>query len=210
MRGPTSAFDTLHNYLSARGAAFSDEERTILDGAFVPTSLAAGAFFQRAGEPATQAAFVASGCMRIYVVDARGKEHILQFLPEDWWWSDTLSLTTGAPSQYFAQAIEGTDLLCIDPPSHQRLLDELPAFAASFRAGIQRHNAAKDQRIVSTLSATAEERYTAFVATYPSIVQRVPQWMLASYLGVSPETVSRIRKSRSRKAGEKRPRAGRT
>jgi CRP-like cAMP-binding protein len=117
MRGPTSAFDTLHNYLSARGAAFSDEERTILDGAFVPTSLAAGAFFQRAGEPATQAAFVASGCMRIYVVDARGKEHILQFLPEDWWWSDTLSLTTGAPSQYFAQAIEGTDLLCIDPPS---------------------------------------------------------------------------------------------
>lgn len=191
------AFDVLRGYLAARGATLTADERVILQGAFVPTMLAAGDFMQRAGEPATHAMFVASGCMRVYVVDAKGKEHILQFLPEEWWWSDTVSLTTGAPSQYFAQAIEDTELLRIDLVSHQRLLDQLPAFAATFRAGVQRHNAAKDQRIVSALSASAEERYTAFVTTYPSIVQRVPQWMLASYLGVSPETVSRIRGHRS-------------
>ena len=82
--------------------------------------------------------FVAAGCMRIYVVDAKGKEHILQFLPEEWWWADTVSFNTGALSQY------------------------------------------------------------------SSIVRRVPQWMLASYLGVSPETLSRIRKNRSRRTVAKR------
>ena len=70
---------------------------------------------------------------------------------------------------------------------------------SSFRTGLQRHNAAKDQRIVSTLSASAEERYLEFLDTYPSIVQRVPQTMLASYLGMTPETLSRIRKNLSRR-----------
>ena len=72
-------------------------------------------------------------------------------------------------------------------------------YAAAFRTGLQKHNAAKDQRIVTTLSASAEERYQEFLQTYPSIALRVPQWMLASYLGVSPETISRIRKNLSRK-----------
>ena len=107
---------------------------------------------------------------------------------------------SGAPSQYFTQAIEPTELLLIDLPSHSRLLQQLPAYAASYAAGSQRHSAAKDQRIVSALSASAEERYTAFVDRYPSIVQRVPQWMLASYLGVSPETLSRIRKNLAQRA----------
>jgi CRP-like cAMP-binding protein len=198
-----SAFDTLRDYLAARGATFTDGERVVLYGAFAPATLAAGDFAQRAGEAATHAVFVASGCLRIYVIDARGKEHIVQFLPEEWWWSDTVSLTSGQPSLYFAQAIEPTELLRIDPASHQRLLDALPAFANSFRAGLQRHNAAKDRRIVSALSASAADRYTEFVATYPSLAQRVPLWMVASYLGVSPETVSRIRKNLSTR-GRKR------
>jgi CRP-like cAMP-binding protein len=198
-----SAFETLSDYLAARGAVFADDERAILYGAFVPATLASGDFAQRAGETATHAVFVASGCLRVYVIDAKGKEHIVQFLPEEWWWSDTVSLTTGKPSQYFVQAIESTELLRIDLPSHQRLLDTLPAFAHSFRTGLQRHNAAKDRRIVSALSASAEDRYTEFVAAYPSLAQRVPLWMVASYLGVSPETVSRIRKSLSTR-GRKR------
>ena len=116
---------------------------------------------------ATHAVFVAAGCLRTYTIDAQGREHIVQFLPEQWWWSDAASIMSGAPSQYFAEAVEDTELLTIDLPSHQRLLQELPAFAASHSAGVQRHNAAKDQRIVSALSATAEERYTAFVADLP-------------------------------------------
>jgi CRP-like cAMP-binding protein len=161
--------------------------------------LRAGEFLQRAGDVASHAAFVAAGCVRSYVIDAKGKEHIVQFAPETWWLADNTSLLTGAPSQYFVDAIEDSDLLLIDPPSHQQLVDHVPGYAASFRAGLQRHNAAKDQRIVTSLAASAEERYLEFMRTYPSMALRVPQWMLASYLGVSPETVSRIRRKLSRR-----------
>jgi CRP-like cAMP-binding protein len=78
-------------------------------------------------------------------------------------------------------------------------VNEVAGYATAFRTGLQRHAAAKDQRIVSTLTASAEERYLEFLKVYPSIAQRVPQAMLASYLGMTPETVSRIRKNRSRR-----------
>ena len=90
-------------------------------------------------------------------------------------------------------------MLLLDPRSHETLIDKIPGYAASFRKGLQRHAAARDERIVSSLSASAEERYTQFLSTYPSIATRVPQRMLASYLGVSPETISRIRGKRARK-----------
>jgi CRP-like cAMP-binding protein len=100
---------------------------------------------------------------------------------------------------YFIDAIEDSDLLLIDNPSHHRLVEHIAGYAAAFRTGLQRHAAAKDQRIVSSLSASAEERYLEFLRVYPSIALRVPEAMLASYLGMTPETVSRIRKNLSRR-----------
>jgi len=192
------AFDTLREYLGRRGT-FTDAEFAFVETMFLPRTLAAGDFLQRAGDVAKHAAFVAAGCLRSYVIDAKGKEHIVQFAPETWWLADGNSLMSGSPTQYFVDAIEDSELLLLDGPSHQRLLNEVPGYAAGFQAGIQRHAAAKDQRIANALSSSAEERYQEFLRTYPSIAQRVPQFMLASYLGVSPETLSRIRKSRSRK-----------
>lgn len=191
-------FDILRAYLEAR-ATFTAADLALARALCVDLALAEGEFLQRAGEPAKWASFVAKGCLRSYVIDAKGKEHIVQFAPETWWLADSISLMSGAPSQYFIDAIEPTDVIVLDVPSHQRLIAEVPGYAAAFRTGLQKHAAAKDQRIVTTLSATAEERYLEFVETYPSIAQRVPQWMLASYLGVTPETLSRIRKNRSRK-----------
>jgi CRP-like cAMP-binding protein len=193
-----SSFDVLRAYLEAR-ASFTGDEMALVESVFVPARLGAGEFLQRAGEVATHAAFVASGCLRSYVIDAKGKEHIVQFAPETWWLADNTSLSTRKPTQYFYQAVEDSALLLIDPDSHQRIVDHVPAYGAAFRAGLQKHAAAKDLRIVTSLAATAEERYLEFMQTYPSIAQRVPQWMLASYLGVSPETVSRIRKNLSRR-----------
>jgi CRP-like cAMP-binding protein len=191
-------FDILCAYFQER-ATFSEADLALARTLCVDLTLAAGEFLQRAGEPAKWASFVAKGCLRSYVIDAKGKEHIVQFAPETWWLADSISLMSGAPSQYFIDAIEPTDLIVLDVPSHQRLIEQVPGYATAFRTGLQKHAAAKDQRIVKTLSATAEERYTEFVEMYPSIALRVPQWMLASYLGVTPETVSRIRKNRSRK-----------
>jgi CRP/FNR family transcriptional regulator, anaerobic regulatory protein len=132
------------------------------------------------------------------VIDAKGKEHIVQFAPETWWLADSMSLNRGTPSPYFIDAIEDSDLLLIDAPSHQRLVDDVAGYAAAFRTGLQRHAAAKDERIVSSLAGSAEERYLEFLRVYPSIAVRVPQTMLASYLGITPETVSRIRRKLSR------------
>jgi CRP/FNR family transcriptional regulator, anaerobic regulatory protein len=191
-------FERLRAYFADR-AAFTEDEFAFLQTLFLPRTLPVGEFLQRAGDVATHAAFVATGCLRSYVIDAKGKEHIVQFAPEDWWLADTTSLMSGTPSQYFIDAVETSSVLLMDPASHQRALARVPGYAASFQTGLQRHAAAKDQRIVNSLTSSAEERYEEFIRTYPSIALRVPQWMLASYLGVSPETLSRVRKSRSRK-----------
>jgi CRP-like cAMP-binding protein len=193
-----SSFDVLQAYLLER-AAFSPEELAFMRTLFVPRTLAAGEFLQRAGDVARHAAFVTRGCLRSFVIDAKGKEHVVQFAPEQWWIADAISLNTGSPSPYFYAAIEDSDLLLIDPAGQQQIVDRVPGYSAAMRAGLQKHAAAKDLRIVKSLSASAEERYLDFISTFPTIAQRVPQWMLASYLGVSPETVSRIRKHLSRK-----------
>ena|SRR5262245_15310164 len=193
-----AAFDVLRVYLEAK-ADFTEEEFAFMRRLFRPLTLAQGEFLQRGGDVARAAAFVARGCLRSYVIDPKGKEHVVQFAPETWWLADSNSLNNGSPSPYFMEAIEESELLLIEPASHQVIVERVPGYAAAFRTGLQKHAAAKDNRIVSALSASAEERYEEFLETYPSIALRVPQWMLASYLGVSPETVSRIRKHRSRR-----------
>ncbi len=195
---PAPVFDVLRSYLEAR-ADFSDADFSRIRKAFLFRRLGTGEYLQRAGEVTRYAAFVAIGCLRNYIIDAKGKEHIVQFAPETWWLADSISLGSGTPSQYFIDAIEDSQLLLIDAPSHKELVEGVPSYAAAFRTGLQRHTAAKDQRIVTALSASAEERYLEFLRVYPSIALRVPQMMLASYLGMTPETVSRIRKNLSRR-----------
>jgi CRP-like cAMP-binding protein len=195
---PDAAFAVLREYLEMR-AAFDASDFEVVRNALLYRRLAVGEFLQRAGDVTRHAAFVATGCLRNYVIDPKGKEHIVQFAPETWWLADSNSLSTGAPSAYFIDAIEDSELLLIDGPGHQRLVEQVHGYGAAFRAGLQKHAAAKDQRIVSALSASAEERYLEFLRVYPSIAQRVPQNMLASYLGMTPETVSRIRKNLSRR-----------
>jgi CRP-like cAMP-binding protein len=193
-----SAFEILQTYLQAR-APFTEREFDFIRTLFIPRNLRAGESLHHAGEVAKYAAFIAKGCLRSYVIDSKGKEHIVMFAPENWWLADNVSLATKTPSQYFVDAIEDSSVLLIDPASHETLVEKSPGYAAAFRKGLQRHAAAKDERIVKSLSNSAEERYLDFLKAYSSIATRVPQWMVASYLGLSPETVSRIRKKLSRK-----------
>jgi CRP-like cAMP-binding protein len=194
-------FGVLREYLALR-AAFTEQDFEVIRAAVLFKRLSAGDILQRAGNVTRHFTFVAAGCLRSYTIDAKGKEHIVQFAPETWWLVDATSLSGGTPSPYFVDAIEDSELLLIDGRSHQRLVDTIQGFAAAFRRGLQRHIAAKDQRLVSTLSGTAEERYLEFLRIYPSIAGRVPQFMLASYLGLTPETLSRIRKNLSRRKSQ--------
>src|SRR5262245_32283241 len=127
-----SPFERLRVYLEQR-AAFTAEELAFLRKLFVERRVGKGEFLQRTSEPARYAAFVARGCLRSYVIDEKGKEHIIQFAPEDWWLSDTESLTSGAPASFFIDALEESDVLLVDPPSHHRILERVPAYAAAFR-----------------------------------------------------------------------------
>ncbi len=193
-----SNFEVLRAYFE-RSFPVTEENFALLKSLLIPKKLKKGEFLLREGEVAKYGAFVAKGILRSYVIDNKGKEHIIQFAPENWWISDKAGLTDGSPSSFFIDAIEDSELLLIDITGHLTLIEKLPGYAESFRTGIQKRTSAKDKRIIHSLSATAEERYNDFLETYPFIAQRVPQHMLASYLGITPETVSRIRKQASRK-----------
>ena len=112
-----SAPEVLRRFLTSR-STFTPEELADVDRSFSARTLKAGDFFQRAGEPARFAIFVASGCLRAYVIDNRGVEKILQFAPEEWWLADIASLLSGQPATFFIDAIEDSELMIIDPPAH--------------------------------------------------------------------------------------------
>lgn len=191
-------FEKLRAYFEAN-IKLTDEQFEKMKSAFVPRKMKKGEFLQREGEMAKYGAFVTAGCLRSYVVDEKGKEHILQFAPENWWIGDMESLMKNKPARLFIEAIENSEVLLSDFSGQQRLMEQFPEYAVQYRQGIQRHTAAKDKRIIAALSATAEERYHDFLKAYPTIAQRVPQHMVASYLGLTPETISRIRKQMAKK-----------
>jgi CRP-like cAMP-binding protein len=182
-----------------RSIPITDEQFEFLKTLFIPKQVKKHEFLTREGEVAKYGIFVASGCLRTYTIDNKGREHIIQFSVEDWWTGDRNSFMTGAPTPYFIEALEDSEVLLFEDASMQKALAYIPGMAAQYQQGLQKHGTAKDKRIVSSLSSTAEERYDDFIKTYPTIAQRVPQLMIASYLGVSPETLSRIRKQLSRK-----------
>jgi CRP-like cAMP-binding protein len=172
----------------------SAEDAELVRSVAVPRGLARGEYVQRAGDNAVGTLFVAHGLLRSYLIDADGKEHILRFAPEGWWLGDARTAGTGTPSQLFFEALEPSRVALISWSDHDRLLATIPGHAIAFATGIQRLAAVRERWIIGSLSGTAEERYREFVATYPTIVSRVPQHMIASYLGLAPETVSRIRR----------------
>jgi CRP-like cAMP-binding protein len=138
--------------------------------------------------------FVEKGALRSYTIDEKGNEHIVQFAIEGWWTSDMYSFITGEPSVYNIDVLEDSELLLLSNPSQEELLQKVPKFEKYQRLLVQAAYIALQRRLVLSLSQTAEEKYTRLLNTYPDIIQRVPQHMVASYLGITPETLSRIRK----------------
>lgn len=191
-------FESLVKYLE-KTHPLSTADKDLIHDVFIPKKLLKGEFLLREGDLLKYGAFVCKGFLRSYVIDNKGKEHIIQFAPENWWISDKGAGAEGTKASCFIDAIEDSDLLLIDQAGHFKMLEQVPAYGRSFQAGMQKRSAAKDKRIVHSLVADAEERYNDFIQTYPSIAQRIPQHMLASYLGIAPETLSRVRRKSMRK-----------
>lgn len=151
------------------------------------------------GDIASFAYKVESGCLRSYVIDNTGKEHILQFAPEDWVISDMDSFTNEKPSIVFIDAIEDSEVSFISKSNfddfHFLERETLIEISIKFRNNL----IATNKRIISLLSATAEERYIEFTETYPTLVQRLPLKLIASYIGITPEYLSDLRRKIAKK-----------
>ncbi|MES2799974.1 MAG: Crp/Fnr family transcriptional regulator [Bacteroidota bacterium] len=158
-----------------------------------------GEFLNQAGEVSRYSFFVEKGLAKQYGIDSNGKEHIVAFAPESWFVSDRDSLYCKLPSVYYIQALEDTTVYLIDEVFMQKLSETDSSFA-EFNTKLLHNNIRHlTNRIYMLLSATAEERYQYFIKTYPDITLRVPQTLIASYLGITPESLSRVRKELARK-----------
>ncbi|WP_194972599.1 Crp/Fnr family transcriptional regulator [Aquiflexum lacus] len=162
-------------------------------------NIAKGVILLHKGDMCKHAYKVISGCLKSYVIDKSGKEHILQFAPEDWYISDMDSFFNYKPSQIFIEAIEKTDYIKIGKTEFENLLNLESNSAHEQQLKLIRNIISTNKRLIGLLSSTAEERYSEFIETYPSLVQRIPLKLIASYIGITPEYLSELRKEISKK-----------
>jgi CRP-like cAMP-binding protein len=153
-------------------------------------------YLLQAGDIARYENFLIKGLLRAYTVDNKGQEHIAMFAMEDWWISDLYSFLTNTPATQHIDALEDSEVLSIEKSDLEKLYQEIPKFDKFFRILLQNAFVAGQQRILASISQSAEEQYLAFIKKYPSLEQRIPQHQIASFLGITPETISRIRSKR--------------
>ena len=137
--------------------------------------------------------FVNKGCLRTYSIDEKGLEHIIQFAIEDWWISDMYSFLTQTAARYTIDALEDSELLCLEKNALEELYVKVPKFEKFFQHLLQNAFVALQERINTNLSQTADEQYCTFIEKYPLMEKRLPLKQIASYLGITPESLSRIR-----------------
>ncbi len=158
-----------------------------------------GQVILRAGDLHSEIYFVHSGLLRSFSIDEKGKEHIIQFAPEDWMLSERDSAVFNEPAVFYIDAIEDTEVVVVKKDFFVEIQHIVPKI---LQLNIRMlHNSIRfmQKRIDMLLSASAEERYLDFIKLYPNLTLRVPQWMIASYLGITPESLSRVRKDLAHK-----------
>jgi CRP-like cAMP-binding protein len=171
----------------------TEEEFNFCKTLFIPKKLRKKRYLLQEGDICKYTAFVEKGMLRMFTVDEKGNEPILQFSSEGWWVADLYSFLTDEPSNYNIEALEDCELLLITKESWNILLEKVPAFERYFRILIQNSLIATQRRLMSSISETAEEKYLKLIDNFPGCIQRVPQHMIASYLGITRETLSRVR-----------------
>ena len=185
-------YDTLYQHFN-KYVSISEEEFEECKLLFMYKKFRRHQYILQNGDFSRYETFILSGCTRTYEVDDKGQEHIIQFGMATWWVGDLHSFLTDTPSRYNIDCIEDTEVLQIPRVEMEKMYDRVPKLERFFRLLVQKAYVASMERIYSNLSKPAPQRYKEFIEKYPLLEQRIPNHQIASFLGITPQSLSRIR-----------------
>ncbi|TCC99095.1 Crp/Fnr family transcriptional regulator [Pedobacter frigidisoli] len=192
-------FQALYDYIEKlTGKMLSVDDKQVFTAHFKPNKIRKRQYFLQEGDVCKYTGFIVKGAAKTYTVDEKGNEHILKLSVEDWWLADFESFYKLTPSRFNIEALEDMEILQITHASVEEFIKPIPAFTSMQNVLSQNNTIAAQKRMQSSISQTGEERFQELVNDYPHFIQRFPQNLIASYLGLTPETLSRIRKSSSK------------
>ncbi|MBO6201759.1 MAG: Crp/Fnr family transcriptional regulator [Chryseobacterium sp.] len=170
----------------------TDEEFELIDSFFHSKKYKKKDFVIKENASVDHVYFIVSGLMKLYVTDRDAKEHIISFSMEDWWETDYMAFYTQTKATQFLQCLEDTEVLCLSFSDYQKLNNRIPKLEHFFLQKAIGGHIANQKRILSLLTLTVQEKYEQLLNSYPTLLQRIPKTVLANYLGVSRETLSRF------------------
>lgn len=171
----------------------SSQEQAILADFLVFKIIKKRQFLLHEGQIARDVAFVVSGCLRSYSIDQNGFEHILQFAPEGWWITDMHGFISQQPTHLNIDALMDTEVYLLSRENQLILFDKIPKLERYFRIVTENSLVGSRERLIDNLSLTASERYGNFCKTYPTLIHDIPQKLIAAYIGVTPEFLSKLK-----------------
>lgn len=174
-------------------ASLSDEEWEMCKNNFRPKRMLKRQFLLQEGDVCRELAFVEKGSLYSYTVDSSGNKHVIRFAFDGWWMANLHSFFTENPTRLNIEVLEESELLVLNRKNHEKLLEEIPAYERYHRIILQNAYVALQQRVENALGLTADEKYVRLIEQNPEFMNRVPLNLVASYLGMSPETLSRVR-----------------
>jgi len=177
-----------------KNISFSKKEINFIESKLKKLKLQKGTTILKAGDEVNSQYYVYNGCLRTFFIDKSGKEHTLQFAINDWWISDYTAFFTVSEAKMHIETIQEATLYKISKKGMEELFEEIPQLETFFRKKMERAFASFQNRILASLAQSAKERYVSFISTYPNIEQTVKNYHIASYLGITTESLSRIRK----------------
>jgi len=177
-----------------RFAQLEEQELQIFNSLLEQVTIPKKTLLLREGEICRFEAYIVKGLIKSYFIDENGSERILTLACEDWWVSDVSSFCEQQPGRMYIETLEDSLLLQLNPRSKETLLQKVPIMERVFRLMLQRHLSSYQYRLYANIAIPAMDRYLAFAEKNPALLQRIPQHLIASYLGITPEFLSRIRK----------------